>query len=124
MIAWQGEGEIVQRAYDVIEDVDREFIVSDYLELELLPKPIFHDNNEEIDFYKVFLDDAVMRIESSPQITQHAIALASQYNLGVMDAIHYAVACEAGVEEFITAEKPTKPFFDTTELNVSTIYVE
>lgn len=124
MAAWKGEDDLAQRAFNVIEDTGRKFIVSDYLELELLPKPSFHGYKEEVEFYKMFLDAADIRIPPSEDISKRAISLASKYDMSAMDALHYSIACEAGADEFITAEKPTKPFFATKELNVSTIYVD
>lgn len=121
-IAWGGEQSLSEKAFSILNDTKRLFVVSDYLELELTPKPIFHNYPDERDFFQLFLDNAYLRIDSSSAITRRAIDLAAKYNLGIMDAIHYSIACEAKVDEFITAEKPTKPFFQTKELNVSTIY--
>ncbi|MGH2485652.1 MAG: hypothetical protein ACRDHE_06545 [Ktedonobacterales bacterium] len=39
-----------------------------------------------------------------------------------MDALHTAAAERGGAEEFVTAEKTTKPFFRVTKLRVVSIY--
>jgi hypothetical protein len=39
-----------------------------------------------------------------------ALRLASEYDLSPMDALHAACALMAGVDEFVTLEKPGKPF--------------
>jgi len=41
--------------------------------------------------------------------------------LAGMDALHVAAAKDAGVTEFITVEKPTKPLFRVTGLTVQTL---
>ena len=48
--AFQGKEQISQRAMRVLEDPDRILVVSDYLRLEVLPKPTFQKREEEIQF--------------------------------------------------------------------------
>jgi hypothetical protein len=38
-----------------------------------------------------------------------------------MDALHLAAALSIGAEEFITTEKPTKPMFRVSSINVISI---
>jgi hypothetical protein len=38
-----------------------------------------------------------------------------------MDALHIAAAKHAACEDFVTAEKPTKPLFRVTGIQVTTI---
>lgn len=39
--AFQGEESVARRALQVLDDPNRELVVSDYLKLEVLPKPTF-----------------------------------------------------------------------------------
>ncbi len=118
--AFQGKDEIAQRALSVLEDPNRLLVVSDYLRLEVLPKPRFHKREEELQFMETVLEQAE-NCETSPKLTSKAIDLASQYNLGAMDALHVAAAVVAGVDELITLEKPEKPICKVTEVPVRSL---
>lgn len=50
--------------------------------------------------------------------------VAEQYGIAAMDAIHVAHALEAGVDEFVTSEKPTKPLFRAKGITLRSIQVE
>ena len=118
--AFQGKDELAQRALSVLEDPNRLLVVSDYLRLEVLPKPRFHKREEELQFMETVLEQAE-NCETSPKLTSKAIDLASQYNLGAMDALHVAAAVVAGVDELITLEKPEKPICKVTEVPVRSL---
>jgi hypothetical protein len=102
---------------DILTDSRREFVVSDVLKIELFPKPRFHKQARELEFYERFFQAAVLQIETTPAIMARAIELASRFNVASCDALHLSVAIEANVDEFITTEKPNKPFFQVTGLN-------
>lgn len=121
MAAFRGKTDLSERAFNIIEDPEREFIVSDYLKLELLPKATYFGNREELAFYNEFLDAAVICIELGPDSATDALALASRYGLSALDALHISVAKTAGAE-FVTAEKPGKPYSRVTEISVRTIH--
>jgi hypothetical protein len=119
--AWRGNEELCQKAMEVIDDPDREFIVSDYLELELIPKPTFFGNHDEVQFMRAFIESASLQVNGTPLITAQAIKLACQYGLSAMDALHAEVAIEAKADVFITIEKPTKPLHRLLEIKVKSI---
>jgi predicted nucleic acid-binding protein len=56
--AFQGEESVAQRALRVLDDPDRQLVVSDYLRLEVLPKPTFYRRGEEVEFMQSVLDQA------------------------------------------------------------------
>lgn len=112
--AFNGEHKLFQAAFAVLDDPDREFIITDFLKLELLPKPTFFKNTEEIDFYNDFFSIALETLETTPLKTAAALGLACEYGLSAIDAIHLQTAIEANVFEFVTTEKTTKPFFRIT----------
>jgi predicted nucleic acid-binding protein len=116
--AWRGNAELLQKAMEIIDDPDREFIVSDYLKLEVIPKPTFFQLYEEVQFMEDFIESASLEVKSTPSITTQAIELACRYGLSAMDALHAETAIEAKADEFITIEKPTKPLSRILEIKV------
>jgi predicted nucleic acid-binding protein len=118
MAAFKGEHELHRKALDVISDEKRSFVVSDYLRLELLPKPIFNRFEEEVEFMREFIDSAEDDIPSNPSVTKTAIDFASKYDISPIDALHVSCAV-AGADELITLEKPEKPMHRVTEVKVS-----
>jgi hypothetical protein len=48
--------------------------------------------------------------------------LASRYDLTPIDALHVSAAVIAGVDEFVTGEKDTKPMFRVQEVKVVSLY--
>jgi predicted nucleic acid-binding protein len=116
--AWRGNADLLQKAMEIIDDPDREFIVSDYLELELIPKPTFFENHDEVQFMQTFIDNASILVKATPSITTQAITLACRYGLSAMDALHAETAIEARADVFFTIEKPTKPLSRIQEISV------
>lgn len=119
--AFCGEHELAARCFDVIGDPDREFIASDFLKLELLPKPAFNKQEEALAFYNSYLSGVSEMLLTTPEMTASASNLACQYGLGPIDAIHYQTAIEANASEFITIEKPTKAFFQINNPSIKVI---
>ena len=116
-----GSGTLADRCFEVIDDPNREFVASDFLKLELLPKPIYNKQKECAEFYNEYICSASKMLGTSSATTANAFELASQYGLGPVDAIHFQTAIEADVAEFITIEKPTKPFFKINHPSVKAI---
>jgi len=119
--AFQSPLEEGKKAFNIVTASDREFVVSDLLKLELLPKARFHKQSKEVAFYEDFFKSATLSIEISPVLVEKSIELASEYDLAPCDALHLSAAIEAQVDEFITTEKPTKPFFRVQELDFQII---
>jgi len=122
--AFQGEEQVAQRALRVLDDPDRSLVVSDYLRLEVLPKPTFHKRREEIDFMQAVFDGAAENLSTSPDLTGRALEYASKYDMTPIDALHVGAAAVAGVDELVTLEKPTKPMCKVDEVNVVSIHSE
>lgn len=124
------DNDLVKKAYSILDDTNRKFIVSDALKLELFPKPTFNkpkstSNKQEVtelDFYKRIFDESEF-IKISENTISNAFELACKYNLGAMDAIHITLAQFAGVDEFITSEKPTKPMCKITNPKVISLHL-
>ena len=120
--AFQGEEKVAQRALRVLDDPALKLVISDYLRLEVLPKPTFHRRQEEIDFMQEIFDGAGENIDTSPELTRRALEFASKYDMSPIDALHVGAAAVAGVDELITMEKPTKPICRAKEVSVVSIH--
>lgn len=120
--AFRGEEPLAELCVQVLEDPCRTLVVSDYVWLEVLPKPRFHKRADEIMFMETVLD-AAENIEASPKVAKLALELASTYNLSTMDALHAAAAIVGRVDELVTIEKPTRPLCQILEINVVSLYL-
>lgn len=118
--AWRGDGELGLRALKILDDPQRNIIVSRAVWLEVMPKAIYHKQEQEVAFYQEIFD-AFEVIEWSAEALCQAEDLARQYGIAAMDAIHLAIAIISGVDEFISAEKPQKPMFRVSEIAVQSI---
>ncbi|NJL83860.1 MAG: type II toxin-antitoxin system VapC family toxin [Chloroflexaceae bacterium] len=119
--AFRGEEPLSLRAYRFLDSSDHQFVSSLFVRLEVLPKAIYHQQQEEVEFHETFfaaVSDWAMDIES---VTKNAYQLACTYGLAAVDALHIASALLLKADEFITTEKPTKPMFRVTEIPVISI---
>jgi len=122
--AFRGDGVVAVRALEVLDDPGRQFVVSDYLRLEVLPKPTFLGRREEVLFMRTFLEEAAEDVPSSQELTGRAVNLASQYDMTPIDALHVGAAVTAAVDELITIEKATKPMCRVREIKVVSLHSE
>ncbi|MBF0634290.1 MAG: type II toxin-antitoxin system VapC family toxin [Nitrospinae bacterium] len=123
--AWRGSGGSeagFQVAMEAITDPDREYVISDFLRLELLVQPTYHQNDDEVEFMNTFFNAATEEVKSSARLVERAFSLACSYGLKPFDALLATAAIESKVEEFITFEKRSKPFNKITELNVTSLH--
>jgi len=119
--AFRGDDKTSRLALEILDDPNREFVVSDYLRLEILPKPSYYRREEEIAFMKTVLDNSVQTVESTLELTTEAIQFASRYDLSPMDALHVASAFIGDVDELITLEKSTSPLCRVKEIQIVSI---
>lgn len=116
-----GEEALAKRCFAVLDDPNREFVASDFLKLELLPKPTCYKQVESSAFYNDYISSVSNMLETTPTTTAKAFELACQHGLGAVDAIHFQTAIEAEVAEFITTEKQTKAYFKINHTTVRAI---
>jgi hypothetical protein len=119
--AWRGDELAKAWARAVLDDPKRCFVVSDFVRLEVLPKPAFHRQTAEVAFMAMVLDSAE-QVPITPALVQRAIRLASQYDIAPLDALHVSAAAEIGVDELVTFEKPDKPMCQQTEVRVVSLF--
>jgi predicted nucleic acid-binding protein len=122
--AFRGESDIAFRALEVLDDSERQFVISDYLRLEVLPKPTFLGRHEEVLFMRTFLEEAAEDVPSSQEVTGRAVNLASPYDMTPIDALHVGAAVTAAVDELVTVEKATKPMCRVREIKVVSLHSE
>lgn len=115
LAAFAAQGDVGIKAMEVLDDPDRQLVVSDAVKLETLPKPIYQKRTEEVEFYSLVFAQSEC-LPWSLDTLQKARRVAELHDLAAMDAIHVATALDAGVDEFVTAEKPTKPMFRIVDL--------
>ncbi|MFN0112244.1 MAG: type II toxin-antitoxin system VapC family toxin [Blastocatellia bacterium] len=107
------------RAVSILGDQRREFVATRFLQLEVLPIPTRYQRSRELNFYQRFFSRITRWLDEEPLI-QPALDLACQYGLGGMDALHLAAAISLSAE-FISAERPSKPFYQAYQ-NALSIY--
>ena len=121
LAAFKAGGELAENALAVLGDPERQFVSSDFVRLELLPKPICYGNDSERLFYETFFASVEQLVRASSLLVEAAEREAEVVGLSVMDAQHIAAAKHAACDDFVTAEKPTKPLFRVTGIQVTTI---
>jgi hypothetical protein len=115
--AWNGDADTRAWARAVLDDPHRRFVVSDFVRLEVLPKPTFHRRASELAFMETILSAAEPVPVDSALLTR-ALTMAGKHDLHPMDALHLAAAAQAGVDELATLEGPEKPMCQKTEVRV------
>lgn len=123
VLIWAARGRefLSQAAMRRLTEENREFVGSDFLRLEVIPKAAFHEQFAETAFYERFFAAAVDWVESSPSLLTQAESQATQYGLSAVDTLHVAAAKAAGAQELITAERSTSPLFRVEGIAVISI---
>lgn len=112
--AWRGRDEVGLKAMAILDDPGRLLLVSDAVWLEVMPKPLYQKERRESEFYQAVFAQAEL-IAWQLDALHKAHGLAQRYGIAAMDAIHVTLAIAAKADEFVSAEKPTKPMFRVTE---------
>ena len=119
--AWRSEY-LAAEALAILSDDTRQFISSQMVRLELLPKPRFEKRDAEVAFYESFFAGAAAIEPFSAELGREAEKLAARYGLSGPDALQIAAAIRHDVQEFYTTEKSTKPLFRVRELKVVSLH--
>ena len=122
--AVQGASDNARIALQLLDDPKTRAVLSDGVLLETLPKPRFHRRQDQVEMLEALFACAEKCTPESSAWMALALRLASEYDLSPMDALHAACALLAGVDEFVTLEKPGKPFFRVPQLRARSLYVE
>ena len=117
----RGDAKVAASALSFLYDPLREYVTSDYVKVEVLPKAIFHNESDELQSYEDFFKSCQISVPSSDDLLAFAIEHGSQTGISGMDAIHVACAVVAQAQEFITSEKPTKPIHRANGIRIISI---
>ncbi|MUG99957.1 PIN domain-containing protein [Scytonema sp. UIC 10036] len=109
------------RANSILNNGNREFVSSQFVKLEVLPKAIYNQQQDETDFYETFFSAVSYWATDLEQITNDAYQIACTYGLAAIDALHVAAALWLKADELITTEKPTKPMHRVTVIQIISI---
>jgi predicted nucleic acid-binding protein len=120
LAAFQSSSTLHEQAMQILDDPERELLLSDAVWLETVPKAIYEKREKEVNFYNEIFKSASCS-GWNIEILQSARKLATQYGLAAMDAIHMAHALASNADEFVTGEKEGKPLFRVEEIAVRTI---
>ena len=86
--AFQGVESASIRAIEILNDERREFASSRFVQLEVLPKAIFHKQSDEVEFYETFFAAVAHWARDIDSVIEKGEQIASTYGLAAMDAIH------------------------------------
>jgi predicted nucleic acid-binding protein len=109
-------------ALPFVTDPRREYVTSDYVHLELLPKSKFNKAVAETAFLEAFLAANVLCVPPSTQLMNLAMSEASKCGIAALDALHVAAAVFAGAQELITSEGVNKPMHRTQLVKIVSIF--
>jgi predicted nucleic acid-binding protein len=119
--AWR-RTDLTSAALRIVADDARQFITSQLVMLEVLPKARFGKQLREEAFYAAHFSEAEAIEPLSAELGREAEKLGARYGLSGPDALQIAAALRHGVREFFTTEKPTKPMFRIRELEVISLH--
>ncbi len=119
--AFRGSSAIATSALAILNDANREFVTSEFVRLEVLPKPTFQRRLIEVAFYNAFFATAAQSAPITRALVRLAMRHAEAFGLSAVDALHIAAAETTGAAELITAERPTSPLSRVTSIRVVSI---
>ena len=109
--AARGKRTLADAAMQILDDPEREYVSSDFVKLEVLPKALYHKNADEADFYVVFFNNVRAWANINALLVKRTHEIARKYGLSAMDALHIASALALKADEFVTSEKTSKPLY-------------
>jgi hypothetical protein len=116
--AARGTDAVSGKARAVLTDANRQFISSDLVRLEVLPKPTYFKRAAEVAFYQAFFAIVQDWVALTPALIQRALQRGSDFGLGAVDTLHVAAAELAQADELVTSERLTSPICRVTSVRV------
>ena len=102
--AARGNQWISDRALEVLDDPDREFVSAIFSKLEVIPVPLFNGRQAEVAFYEEYYSGCVEVIHASRQLCEEAFEEAKRCGLSGFDALHLICASKARAADLVTGE--------------------
>lgn len=93
----------------ILTDRNRVFVTSDFVRLEVLPKPTYMRRTAEVAFYNAFFALARKPVPISKALVHQAAHYAETFGLSAVDALHVAAAERARADELVTTERRSSP---------------
>jgi predicted nucleic acid-binding protein len=109
--AIRGIPEVADHALALLNDPERLFVSSDFVQLEVLPKAVYFRQEAEASFYRAYFASVTEMVPVSQVLVSQASEQAQRAGLAAMDPLHVAAARAGEAAEFITVERPGKPLF-------------
>lgn len=103
----------MEKALRVLEDPDRQFLTSPFVQRELAPKVAFYGKGLEKSFYDAFIQAAEWRRDLDA-IVSLAQVEAEKHGRPAIDALHPAAVHILGADGFVTTERCGKPLYRTS----------
>ena len=119
--AFRVQGETGERARQILMDKDRQFAASVFVRLELLPKAVYQQQQDEVEFYQEYLGGVQYWANDVEKLLEDSYWLGCQYGLAALDALHVAAALAMGADELVTTERTTKPMHRVDRIRVVSI---
>jgi len=119
--AARGNAALSTPAIEILSDASREFVSSEWVRLEVLPKARYFMRQSEVKFYELFFERVSIWAQFPPGLLTAALEEATKSGLSAVDAIHVVLAPTSGCEELITSEKPTSAIHRTSRLRIVSI---
>jgi predicted nucleic acid-binding protein len=116
-----GRGDLAAQALSILDDPERTFASSPFVELEVLPKAQFGRRQEEVEFYRTFFAAVTSWPTISEQLTTRAMEEAAGAGLNAMDALHVASARSVQAEELVTGERPNRPLMRVRSIAIRSL---
>jgi predicted nucleic acid-binding protein len=107
---------------EMLDDPERAFASSAFIRLEVLPKALFHRNQDEAAFYEAFFAEVDHWAVPTPGLLDQALKEATRSGLSALDALHIAAALSIEADELVTTERVGKPIHRVTAVPVRTIH--
>ena len=116
-----GRDALFDRACAMLDDPERVFLTSEFVRLEVMPKAVYFQHQDENDVYVNFFTNLAEFVPCSDTLLTQAHREAESAGLGALDALHVAAAKLGGAEEFVTTERLGTALFRVIGLKMTTI---
>lgn len=120
--AQRASGPLAGHALAVLNDPNRTFVTSEFVRLEVLPKPTYYRRFAEVAFYNAYFAVATRSVAITRPLVGLAMQRAETFGLSAIDALHIAAAETAHADELVTAEKPTSPLMRVLTIRVVSLH--
>ena len=120
--AIRGVDPIAQKALNILDDPEREFVSSVFVKLEVLPKAMYYKQSIEQEFYTTFFENVAQWADNYANTIQAAYQEACDTGINALDALHVAAAASLHADELITTERSVKPIHRATSVKVVSLH--